>query len=213
MDGMVKLRKIRSLAVALTASAAASFALIAPAAQAGPLVASAPDCSTTGGDQVFAPWADLSYYAGAPGGSFEDGAAGWTLSGSSVASGNESYNVGGGGSHSLSLPSGSSATSATACVGINNPDIRFFAKNSGSPLSTLHVDVKFEDANGDVITLPVGVVAGGGSWQPTLQMPIVANLLPLLPGENTPVAFRFTPEGAGGSWKVDDVYVDPPRCC
>jgi hypothetical protein len=38
-------------------------------------------------------------------------------------------------------------------------------------------------------------------------MTILANLLPLLPGEHTPVAFRFT--AVGGDWSVDDVWVDP----
>ena len=38
-------------------------------------------------------------------------------------------------------------------------------------------------------------------------MPVVANLLALLPGARTPIAVRFTAEG--GSWLVDDVYVDP----
>jgi hypothetical protein len=37
---------------------------------------------------------------------------------------------------------------------------------------------------------------------------VVANLLPLLPGAHTPVAFRFTPQ-LGGEWAIDDVYVDP----
>jgi len=39
-------------------------------------------------------------------------------------------------------------------------------------------------------------------------MTVVANLLPLLPGHHTPVAFRFTPL-LGSSWSVDDVFVDP----
>jgi hypothetical protein len=37
-------------------------------------------------------------------------------------------------------------------------------------------------------------------------MAIVANLLPLL-DEGTPVAFRFS--ASGGSYAIDDVYVDP----
>jgi len=41
-------------------------------------------------------------------------------------------------------------------------------------------------------------------------MLFVANLLPLLPGDHTPVALRFVPQG-GGSWLVDDVYVYPFR--
>jgi hypothetical protein len=40
-------------------------------------------------------------------------------------------------------------------------------------------------------------------------MPILANLLAVLPGGRTPVAFRFTPGGAGSEWMIDDVYVDP----
>jgi hypothetical protein len=40
-------------------------------------------------------------------------------------------------------------------------------------------------------------------------MPVIANLLPLLPGSRTAVAFRFTPYGDGGDWTIDDVYVDP----
>jgi hypothetical protein len=39
---------------------------------------------------------------------------------------------------------------------------------------------------------------------------VVANLLPLLPGNYTPVSFRFRAIG-GGSWWIDDFYVDPRR--
>jgi hypothetical protein len=28
-------------------------------------------------------------------------------------------------------------------------------------------------------------------------------------GGAAPVAFRFTPQGKGGNWQIDDVYVDP----
>jgi len=38
-------------------------------------------------------------------------------------------------------------------------------------------------------------------------MPVIANLLPLVPGEQTPVAFRFT--ARRGAVQIDDVYVDP----
>jgi hypothetical protein len=102
------------------------------------------------------------------------------------------------------------------CVGLEHPTLRFFARRSGSAtssaLSSLRVDVRFEDAAGDVATLTIGVVPASlhAAWGPTLPMPVVANLLPLLPGERTPVAFRFTPQGPG-SWLVDDVYVDPYR--
>jgi hypothetical protein len=37
---------------------------------------------------------------------------------------------------------------------------------------------------------------------------IAPRLLSLLPGQMTPVQFRFTPIGSA-SWSIDDVYVDP----
>jgi hypothetical protein len=204
--------KARVLVASVFASLAA-LALLAPVASAGPLVASAPDCSS-GGDPVFAPWLDPSNYVIDQGGAFEDGAGGWSLKGASVVSGNEKYSIhGAGDSHSLSVPAGSSATSATACVGLENPSIRFFARSTGGgAMSSLGVEVLFEDAAGNVNSLPIGSVGNGGSWRPSSQMPVIANLLPLLPGSHTPVQFRFTPVGSS-SWQVDDVYVDPWRCC
>ena len=70
------------------------------------------------------------------------------------------------------------------------------------------VEVVFNGVGGLVKSLPIGVVIGGSQWQPTLPYPVIASLLPLLPGQLTPVSFRFTPI-LGGSWQIDDVYVDP----
>jgi hypothetical protein len=173
----------------------------------------APDCSSAETSNPFTPWLDYADYIVSPGGTFEDGATGWTLDdGAAIVSGNESHYVNSAGdTQSLKLPNGSSATSSTVCVGLEHPTIRFFARNSGSLLSSLRVEVKFELANGGVTSLPIGAVLGNGSWQPSLPMLVVANLLPLLPGEHTPVAFEFTPQGFGGNWRIDDVYVDPRR--
>jgi hypothetical protein len=44
-------------------------------------------------------------------------------------------------------------------------------------------------------------------WTPTPVMPLAVSLLPLLPGDHTPIRFRFTAVGSG--FTVDDVYVDP----
>ena len=73
----------------------------------------------------------------------------------------------------------------------------------------LRVDVLYEDATGATQSLTIGRVLGGAEWSPTLVMPVVANLLALVPGERTAVAFRFTAEGTVASWRIDDVYVDP----
>jgi hypothetical protein len=196
---------------ALVAAGVVAMAAAAPA-HAGLLVASAQGCESPGASQVFLRWLDPMRYELAPGGDAES-AAGWKLTGGArVVSGNEPWKVGDrDDTSSLLLPRGSQATTDVMCVGITHPTLRFFAKRtSGWLLDSLKVDVLFETAGGQVATLPVGVVLAGGSWQPTLPFPVLASLLPLLPGEQTPVSFRFTPLG-GANWQIDDVYVDPWR--
>jgi hypothetical protein len=186
-----------------------AVAALAPAtASAGALVADAKSCDTQAFSQVFLPWADPASYTLHPGGDFEAGSPAWELSGgASRAAGNEPWSVGSiSDSSSLSLPAGSGATSGVICVGIEHPDIRFFAKAS-DPLATLRVEVLFEDASGAIHSAPIGSLAGNNGWSLTPPYAIVANLLPLLPGSKTPVAFRFS--AAGGDWTIDDLYVDP----
>lgn len=200
------------IACALSLSALAA----APAAHAGLLVASAPSCDVQDVSQPFLPFGDPASYTLAPDGGLEHGGASWTLAGgAAVVAGNESYQVGGDGdATALSLPPGSSATTSSMCIGIEHPDMRFFVRRTGgSLLSTLRVDAVFEDAAGNAHSAPIAFVGGSRSWAPTLPVPLVVNLLPLLPGEHTPVEFRFRPTD-GATWTVDDVYVDPPkRCC
>jgi hypothetical protein len=181
-------------------------ALAAPAAAtAGPLVADAPSCDAQSASQVFLPFADPAQYVLAPGGAAES-SSGWALTGAaSVGLGNEPWRVhGAGDSRSLTLAPGATATTATMCVGIEHPDIRFFTKGSGGSVS---VESIVETASGDVVSVPVGV-ASSGAWAPTTVMPIAAALLPLLPGDHTPVQFRFTSTGSAPI-SIDDVYVDP----
>jgi hypothetical protein len=188
-----------------------ALALAAQPSHAGVLVASAPSCPDSATSRPFLPWLDVASYVPAPDGGFENGAKGWALNGATTVSGNETYKVGGSAdATALRVPAGGAATSPAFCVGLEHPTARLFAKRvGGSLLSTLRVDVQFEDARGNTHYLPIGLVAlNNGSWQPTLPMLMVANLLPLLPGAHTPVALRFVPQG-GGSWLVDDVYVDP----
>jgi hypothetical protein len=196
---------------ALVAAGAATLVVAAPA-QAGLLVSSAKDCDSPAASRVFQRWLDPFQYVAAPGGNAES-AAGWTLQGGArIVPGNEPWKVGAGGSSSLYLPAGSSATTGVMCAGIGHPTMRFFARRTnGTLLNTLAVEVLFEGLGGALKSLPIGVVpALGTSWQPTLPYPVLASLLPLLPGEMTPVAFRFRPLGRA-DWQIDDVYVDPWR--
>ncbi|HEY2604035.1 MAG TPA: hypothetical protein VGI67_20925 [Thermoleophilaceae bacterium] len=190
-------------------SAAAALLVIAPSANAGVLVKSATNCPNPPVAQPFSQWGDHSTYMLAPNGSFEGGAGGWSLHNASIVSGNESYNVAGSGSHSLQIKPGGSALTSTICVGLDRPTLRLFAHSSGGLLgiATMAVSVRFETSLGLVAELPIGVVLPSSKWQPSLPLPILANLLPLLPGQMTPVQFRFTP--VLGTWNIDDVYVDP----
>jgi hypothetical protein len=163
--------------------------------------------------QPFLPWLDPAYYAFAPNGGFEAGLGGWSSSGSArVVAGNESYAAhAAGDGYSLALPTGASATSPSICIGTLSPTARLFVRNTGSPLSVLRVDVLYTTALGIRSSALVGLVTGSSSWQPTLPLPLLANLtgLPVLSAGSTQIALRFTPLGLGSSWQLDDLYVDP----
>jgi hypothetical protein len=188
------------------------LAMSASSASAGLLVKDAPDCSPQPTSNPFAPWGDNADYNLAPGGSFEAGTASWSLAGNaSIASGNEPWKVAGAGhTRSLKLPPGATATSPTICVGLEHPTIRFFAKNNTALLSTMTVEVITETSLGLTVAVPIGVLLPSGQWKPSPRFLVVANLLPLLPGNYTPVRFRLRSVGLG-TWNVDDFYVDP-RC-
>lgn len=201
---------IRRALLAAIAAVAATGALAAPAS-AGILTASATDCDDGALTKPFAPWGDNANYKLVKGGALEGTPDGWTLSGKArVVSGNEPWKVGGSHhSRSLLLPAGSSAVTAPVCVGLGEPTLRFFAKKNRGLLSSLAVSVYVKTSLGLTVPLPLGVVLGNSRWKATPPMLILANLLPLLPGDRTPVAFQFTP--LLGEWQIDDVYVDPMR--
>ena len=190
--------------------AAAALAIAAPAANAGLLVESAENCAAPVTSKAFSQWGDTADYQLAPGGSFEAGQPGWELSGgASIVAGNEPWKVNGAAdSRSLRLPPGATATSPVMCVGLEHPTLRLFAKNNTALLSTMTVEVIFETSLGLRASAPVGVLLPSGQWKPSPRFLVVANLLPLLPGDKTPVQFRVRSVGLG-TWSVDDFYVDP----
>jgi hypothetical protein len=172
--------------------------LLAPAAQASALTAS---CEGQVLERPFLPWADPAQYVLAPDGEFGGAADGWQ--GGDVIAERSPLS----GESALRIGSDGTATSPAMCVTLAHPTLRFLARNAGDPTGILSVDVLFEDLAGSTQSLPIGVAAGGAGWAPTVPMPVLANLLALLPDGQTPVAFRFTAHG--GDWRIDDVYVDP----
>ncbi len=192
-------------------AAGTALALTAPSAHGGPAATSAPACPDQTLEQPFLPWHDPAHYALAPEGTFEALTA-WDLSGGFRVRDNESFYVHAGHDQwSLALPPGSSATSPAICVGVEHPVIRLFARNAGSTTSSLRVEVLFQDTSGEGRSAVIGELLAGEMWAPTLQMPLLVNGLALTSNNEAMVALRFTPLGAGGDWRIDDVYVDPYR--
>src|SRR4051794_36420797 len=88
-NGMAGKLKIFAATAAL-----AITALAAPAANAGLLVSSAESCDAQQYSHPFSKWGDNATYTPAPGGAFESGQNGWTLTGGAKAvTGNESFSV------------------------------------------------------------------------------------------------------------------------
>jgi hypothetical protein len=189
------------LTAALAAAAALPFAATTAAAQDGA------SCEQPV-SRPFAPWGDLAQYSLVQDGGFEAGGAGWQLSGGArVVPGNEPFQVGGAGdAYSLRVPPGGSALSPPVCITLAHPTLRLFA--DGGLLSTMLVSVVLSDDGGLLQELPIGAVLLSPSWQPTLPMPVLANVLAgLTPAGELRARFRFTP--LLGELRIDDVYVDP----
>jgi hypothetical protein len=197
-----KFPRVRPLLLSLIA---ASALLGAGAASAR----AAAVCPTQPLNQIFLPWGDPAWYAPVPDSGFEVLPGGWTLrGGAEVAYGNEPFYVrAAGDTHSLSLPSGSSATSGGACVGLGHPTLRLFVRNTGSPDATLTVQVEFTDNRGLTVLTPIGALRAGPDWAPSAPLPVAANLLSPLGVRQ--VDFVFSPADRRGKWAIDDVYVDP----
>ena len=196
----------------------AAVALSAPAANAGLLDGLLGGTTSLlsgncagGGSQVFAPWQDFANYYLAPNGSFELGTQGWSLSGgASVVSGNEPFLPTG--THSLSLPSGSRATSPAVCLGPNQIYVRMFVSDLGGTDSGLRVRVIWYGLLNNVLGLTdFATFVPGGGWQPSSKVDSSGGLqVPLLPIlGSTSARVEITPLGSGSTWRIDDLYIDP----
>jgi hypothetical protein len=210
-------------AVALFASVSAvgcgSVGLLATAAtpaSAGVLSTVAgvlPSCAARPTSTPFAPWGDSSSYFLMPGGGFEAGAPGWTLSGPSVVSGNEpSFVNSKSDSHSLAVPTGSVAVTPTVCVAMGENTVRLFVKNPGVASAVLHVQAYVQNPlTGLVLSTSFNIngSASAKGWSPTGRL-LIPNLLGGVLGTQN-LKLVFTTSGAPATWNIDDVYVDPFR--
>jgi hypothetical protein len=204
------MRRLLAVATTVVALAAAGAASASAGGSDGSLLGCGHEAT-----HPFLPWLDPLPYTLLPGGDFESGAAGWKLSGGArVVAGNESFDVGGGGSSSLLLPPGSSATSPPMCMGLVLPVVRYFS-TGGNLLSFMRVEAVYKDPRGrerSIDLLPPGLPTR--SWAPSLPALQLMGLLNVLTldGLTSDIALRFTPKGTlfgSGTWRIDDIYVDP----
>jgi hypothetical protein len=159
----------------------------------------------------FTAWADWADYALAPGGDFESGAIGWTLTkNAGLAQDNQPYRIGASaGATSLELPAGSTATSAPMCIDSSYPFFRLFARKLGTGKAGLRVNVLFLDNKGNLKgTMSGDVRAASNDWSLTDSLKIGVTFDPSLADGAAPVAFQFIAP-KDNTWRIDDLYVDP----
>jgi hypothetical protein len=198
--------KMRMAAVAASSSIA-MLAAVAPSAHAG-LLSLAPGACGQQLSEPFAQFGDTNDYALMPGGGFEAGTPSWMLTGGAHVVTGDAYD----GARSLSLPSGSSATSPGACTGVDHPSARMFVRNTGSPSSRLNVWATYTPILGLVPDrVYLGTVSGSASWGPSapIEMGLLTNLIGSVDLTQTNISFTFAPADRTGDWQIDDVYLDP----
>jgi hypothetical protein len=164
-------------------------------------------------EHPFAAWDDTAdYFLIKEGALADDAIYDWDFGGGELIAENNPNSLHGEVASSLALSEGDSAESPTVCVTVDDPTMRFFVKNTGSETGTLGVDAVYLDENFEEHTFHLGTLTSadaGNDWGPSPVLELAAPLVGILADGETPVSFRFTAEGEGSGWQVDDVYVDP----
>ena len=212
---MLKLRPTsvrRSSLLTVLAVAVVAAAFVSPAAQAA-------SCATRTLTSPFSRFGDNNQYFLAPSGAFESGASGWALSNAATTSGNNSFFLNAA-SDKSSLKLTGSALSPAFCITRDDPLLRFAAKTvttagSNGNYSQLNVSVIVRNATGSQGSYFLGAIApkGNGAWFLKPQMHYGSLFDSYLFGADgtgtATMQIQFTVAGQGGTWYLDDLYVDP----
>jgi hypothetical protein len=218
-------RRYIACLAALTPLVAASVAQAAGAPPAGASSSAAPammqslamyhnPCEDRYIEQPFTQWDDYADYFLIRGGDFSAGGAGWAWNGGgALYPEDNAYTAYPGDPASGALTTGQAATSPPVCVSIDDPTLRFFVRNKGAATGTLKVEALYTDTDGNPQAVTLGTLTSsdaGNAWTPSPIVDLTAPLHPQLDADGfTSVNFRFTAQGDGSSWLVDDVYLDP----
>ena len=169
-------------------------------------------CPTTQTTKAFQAFGDSNDYSLVPNGGFETGTSGWSLSGAAVTAGNEPWSVRrAGDTKSLAISATGVAVSPTVCVDLSRPTYRFFAKRTSGSWGVLNLRVRWQDSSGGTNETTIAALDSnfGTAWGPSPAVNIASMLGLWNADQDVSVQFVFDPENYGGSWAIDDVYVDP----
>jgi hypothetical protein len=167
-------------------------------------------CASTPVSKPFSAFGDTSNYSLLSNGAFESGTGGWSLSGASVASGNESYKVNAAtDAKSLAIKATGRVVSPTFCVSSAHPSFRFFAKRTSGTWGVLNVSLRWSLDGGATNETTVGSVTPGTDWAPTQSFGLSQVLGIWNASQTASVQIILDPENSGGNVAVDDVYIDP----
>jgi hypothetical protein len=197
----------RATCVAVVIAASAVAAVFVP-------VASAASCSSQTLTTPFTGLGDLNSYYLAPGGSFESSA--W--SGGSLVNGSDPLKLNSVfDSHAMQI--NGQATSPSFCITRDDPSLRFVARSTRIPgsngnYSQLNVSVSVRNSSGSAANFFLGVLQPqGNGWFVSPRMEYGSLFDSWLFGTDgtgtAQMQIVLTVAGQGGSWTVDDVYVDP----
>jgi hypothetical protein len=191
----------RGRLVAVVAATVISLLGVPAAAQAA--------CPSAAVAKPFKAFGDTADYSLLSNGAFESGTGGWSLSGASVVSGNESFKVRAAtDAKSLAIAATGRVVSPTFCVSTAHPSFRFFAKRTSGSWGVLNVILRWK-ANGATNDTVVGAVTTGPAWTPTQSFSL-SPILGLWNADQVGTAqIILDPEDYGGGWAIDDVYIDP----
>src|SRR4051812_40123386 len=166
-------------------------------------------CAPTPVAKAFKGFGDNADYSLLSNGAFESGTGGWSLSGASVATGNESYKVRAAtDAKSLAITAKGRVVSPAFCVSTDHPTFRFFAKRTSGTWGVLNVSLRWK-VDGTTTETVVGSVTTGSAWAPTQSFSL-SQILGLWNVNQVGTAqIVLDPEDYGGDWAIDDVYIDP----
>jgi hypothetical protein len=178
-------------------------------------VQSTPQTRETCTDPQVAPllqsFKDRELYFVAPGGDFEDGAAGWQLEGGArIAGGSSAFAPLGSGQHSLQLRAGAAATSPAFCVDERFPTFRVTVGQLGVRKAKVRVSVVYPGLAKNVRKEADVDADEKTRWELSKRMKLQPTHGQKRGGWRL-VALRFEvlKEEAGADARIDDVLVDP----